>query len=68
VLLLPEVSLVEEPFYRRWWFLVIVALVGIILVLITIGILYVTGKKHRRRNAKSASVTLTANLCVLSFI
>jgi len=44
----------DKPFYHRWWFLVIIALVGIIIVLVVVGVLYVTGKK-RQRNRKSLS-------------
>jgi len=44
-------AVADKPFYQRWWFLVIIALVGVILILITVGVLWVTGK--RRRNRKS---------------
>jgi len=56
LLSLSEVSLAEKPFYQRWWFLVIIALIGIIIVLIVVGVLYITGKKRQRRTKSLSSL------------
>jgi len=69
--MLSEVSVADEPFYKRWWFLIIIALAGIIIILIVIGLLYITGRKHRRRSAKSLSRSLVCsfpNHSCISFV
>jgi len=57
----------EKPFYQRWWFLVIIALIGIILVLVVVGILYVTGKKRRHSRKSPSSLQLLFYINLLCY-
>lgn len=39
----------DKPFYRQWWFLVIVALIGAIAIILVISCLCITGQRYRSR-------------------
>jgi len=52
----------DLPFYQQWWFLVIVALIGTILVLIVVMILYFTGRHTRDNRHKGEDLFHTFTL------
>ena len=46
----------SREFYEQWWFLVIVALTGLIFIIIVISLLCLTGRRNKANNFKGMSV------------
>lgn len=51
----------QEPFYKQWWFLVIAALTGLILILVVVSLLCLTGRRNSRKAYKGQSLFLSIN-------
>ncbi|ESO89015.1 hypothetical protein LOTGIDRAFT_106770, partial [Lottia gigantea] len=49
----PAIALKAKPFHTEWWFLVIVALAGVIMILIIVSLLCLVGRKRRNKQSKS---------------
>lgn len=53
-----------SPFYEEWWFLVVIALVGLIFILLLVFILIIRGQsKKYTKKADSGSLT-SQSVCV----
>lgn len=43
----PSAALAERPFYEEWWFLLVMALVGLILILVLVFTLLLHGQSTK---------------------
>lgn len=52
-----------SPFYEEWWFLVVIALVGLIFILLLVFILIIRGqsKKYTKKADSGRKIRLSAN-------
>lgn len=64
---LPDVlAQVNKPFYQQWWFLVIAALIGLILITVITMILCITGRNIKANRYKGTHLMI--NLANVYFI
>lgn len=58
-----------SPFYEEWWFLVVIALVGLIFILLLVFILIIRGqsKKYTKKADSGKKLSLSVCCCNLSY-
>jgi len=60
------VDLSKKPFYQEFWFLIIVALLGLIIIIIVMSLLCLTGKLRRSKYTGKFTGTSPVITCVPS--
>lgn len=56
------------PFYEEWWFLVVVALVGLIFILLLVFILIIRGQSKKYAKKSDSSMSICLSVCVFVYV